>query len=591
MIATASVLRGGRTIVDRIVLAAALLFGIAVVGALLLAVWPWGLHPVPIAGSALTGLIIIATAFRRRPVLPRFCLHDAISLGAATCAAAFLAWPLLRSSETRRLAVVVTGEDFGRHITLFDAIQSTGGYLFQNWDTARAHVYEGMIAYPSGSHMVNAILDSFYRSSATELSRPFDACDHYLGFVIMNYTFMILAMAWSASWIAGGYLTLARAVPLIAFVTATGLSGEYLKLLLSGYPSEMMGIALATILFALLCRPLVRTNQQMVLVLSLIVAIGFTYYLFLLPASMAALGWIVIRRHRFRGHWPQTVIIGSCAAALAFFPLILGLTIADQAAALWTMHNVGPSFDYLIASACVVAVGLLTARGLGSRIWRTYLWCLSSCLVLSIGLMAVIGFTKGHPGDGYYTGKSFHLVLAVLVIGTGSLTLLHIPPGFRRWSVSTRSLIQAVIITIAIAGIFGFIRGDSPYRPLGRTPLAKTWWTNEHRNMKIAQSVMYLARVYPPTMPTLVVSDQPYPAYCTTLFLSVVQRTAGQVAPALMVPLPLGTPGRLEASMLAAGRPIRIVAESPTAYQEAVEAKLKHPELPITVVRSGFYGR
>ncbi|TWH69244.1 hypothetical protein [Micromonospora olivasterospora] len=68
---TAALLRGGRTLLDRLVLAGALLLGATCAAGLLFSAWPWGLHPVPVSGTALTVLLGVAAATGRRPRLPR----------------------------------------------------------------------------------------------------------------------------------------------------------------------------------------------------------------------------------------------------------------------------------------------------------------------------------------------------------------------------------------------------------------------------------------------------------------------------------------------------------------------------------------
>src|SRR5690348_15203265 len=47
---TASLLRGTRFLLDRLVLSFALLFGTACAAGLLISVWPWHMQPVPVAG-------------------------------------------------------------------------------------------------------------------------------------------------------------------------------------------------------------------------------------------------------------------------------------------------------------------------------------------------------------------------------------------------------------------------------------------------------------------------------------------------------------------------------------------------------------
>ncbi|MBM0274586.1 hypothetical protein [Micromonospora tarensis] len=71
LLGTASLLRSGRSLLDRMMLALALLAGLTCAVGLLFTVWPWGLHPVPVTGLALTVLTVAAVLSRRAPRLPR----------------------------------------------------------------------------------------------------------------------------------------------------------------------------------------------------------------------------------------------------------------------------------------------------------------------------------------------------------------------------------------------------------------------------------------------------------------------------------------------------------------------------------------
>ena len=77
-------MRIGRTLLDRVVVATALLYGAVCVAGFLLSVWPWQLHPVPTGGVALTALVAFARLARRRPSLPRPALTDGLSVAAAS---------------------------------------------------------------------------------------------------------------------------------------------------------------------------------------------------------------------------------------------------------------------------------------------------------------------------------------------------------------------------------------------------------------------------------------------------------------------------------------------------------------------------
>src|SRR5262245_40386287 len=80
LVATASLLRSGRTLLDRLMIATALLLGTVCVSTLVFGVWGLGMAPVPLAATALTVLAVIAFATGRKPRLPRPTVADGFSV-------------------------------------------------------------------------------------------------------------------------------------------------------------------------------------------------------------------------------------------------------------------------------------------------------------------------------------------------------------------------------------------------------------------------------------------------------------------------------------------------------------------------------
>ncbi|TDC40274.1 hypothetical protein E1211_01975 [Micromonospora sp. 15K316] len=137
LVLTAALLRVGRTLLDRLVLAAALLLGAICAAGLIFSYWPWGLHPVPVAGAALTVLLGYALVTGVRPRLPRPTAAALAPVLAAVLATLALAWPYLRADGLAgRLAYAMTGEDNSRHLAAMEGIRAVGGYLFAHSDAA-----------------------------------------------------------------------------------------------------------------------------------------------------------------------------------------------------------------------------------------------------------------------------------------------------------------------------------------------------------------------------------------------------------------------------------------------------------------------
>ncbi|WP_433057536.1 hypothetical protein [Dactylosporangium sp. CS-033363] len=578
LLATASLLRGGRGLLDRVMLAAALLLGATCVAGLGFAYWPWGLHPVPVAGTAATVLILLAAWSGRRPSLPRPRWSDAVALAAAGVVGLVAAWPAWHTSQQAKLAIMLDGEDLGRHAAVFDAIRRTGGYLFADHARAERYVYGGMIDYPQGSHLLEGLLDGFVRSSADDFGVGTAMLTHYLWFTIVGYTFLALALVWSAQWIAAGALTPARCVPLAALIAAVCAAGEMLELLSFGYPSQVLGLAEAVLLMALLARPVARTRDQLLLVAALLAAVGFTYYLYLPPVGLAALIWLGTQWRRVARRPGALALAAACGLAAAA-PMAYGLLYADQASALFVIGYLVLSRDALAALAALVLTGLLSRRGRHSRIWRRY--ALGFVPAAAFAGVLLVGQRLFGVGSGYYANKALYLVFALLLVGAGALALHLPPPAVSR---RHRSLPVAVPALIAIVALSGAGRGDTPYTGgfWGRS------WVRGPDAARLAQADLLLvaAARLPDDAPVLVVGDDTgYESYRLTLFLSAIQRTSGATAGAIYNHLPVTNPDRLDASIATMQGPVRLLALSDASARRAEAVRARHPASRVEVVR------
>ncbi|MDG6104588.1 hypothetical protein Daura_08435 [Dactylosporangium aurantiacum] len=569
LIGTAALLRGGRTVLDRVMLATGLLLGLTCLGALVFAVWPWGLHPVTAGGTAATALIVTAARTGRRPRLPRPGATDAIAVAAVAAVGAVVAWPLLRDGRTGRLARVMDGEDLARHAALFDAIRRAGGYLFQHPAQGRTLVYEGMVTYPQGEHVTAALLDGFLRSSAAAHGTGAGMFDHYLAFVAAGYLLLAATLVWAAQWIGAGGLTPARTVPVAAGIAGLCAFGELLDLVRFGYPSQVLGLAEAVMLLSVLVRPVPRPRQQLLLVAALLAAVGFTYYLYLPPVGLAAILWLMRQRRRHRAR--RVPALALAIAVTSAVPLAIGVLVAGQAGALLSVGSLKVGREGLAVLVCLVASGMLTRRGRRSGIWRSYALVFVPVAGFAIGMLAVQRLFGS--GSGYYANKALFLVLALLLAGTGALAL-HLP----RRPVPHAQLRAASVLMAIVALIGGERASDGP----ARIEASTSWLAGAGADQRAYARAALALR---PGRPTVVIGDDPgYDSYRLTLFISTLQRTSGPMAGATYHVGPINSPARLDAVVTRMPGPMRLLVLSEDARVRAEALRDRHPAASIEIV-------
>ena len=579
LVATASLLRVGRTLLDRLMLALCLLLGTTCAAGLFLSVWPWRLQPAPVAILALTVLAVLAAVTGRRPRLPVPSLADLVTVCAAIAVAGYLARPYLRSDFAGRLGYAMNGEDLLRHLTVFDGIRWTGGYLFLHPASAGRYVYSGMIYYPQGSHFWYALLDGYLPGPAADPVRGFD---HLIGFHVLGYGLLTLSILWSARWLGGRLLGSAwRWLPVTVLLALLCAYGDLVADFVMGYPSEILGLALVVLLVALLARPVAAGRTQILVVGSLLVALGFTYYLFLPGLAVAAA--VSVLRHRR----PFALVTGLVSAGLALTPPLIGVLAGGQAAAVNASGGLRNSRDALLALALLVAAALASAAGRRSPVWRAYRWPLASVL----GYVAVLGGYQRlvHGGTGYYFEKSLHCVEVLLLVGLGALTMF-LPSPLRTPGGRARAL-PALLVVGAIAAGLGLVRGDAPYHPL-LNPGAGNWghaWVagllNQPARGRLAARII---RQYPtpPGGATLVLTDDAYDNYVLSLFVAAVEGRSGPpISRAFYVGhLPMTSAADIRTMMVAVRAPITAVVTSRRLLPVVRQIQATEPGVRVTVV-------
>jgi hypothetical protein len=588
---TAGLLRGGRTLLDRLMLAIAALIGAACAAGLIFTFWPFGFEPVAVAGTALTVLGAISVTTGRRPRLPRPAFTDGLTVAAALGAATYVGIPYLRTDSTGRFAMMLGGgEDHPRHVTIFDTIRRLGGYAFSQTPDQVPELYELLRYYPSGWHLTAGLIDGFVRSS-TEVGSMTSAVDHYTYLVLAGYGLFALALIWAAQWIAGPLLGPWR-LPLIAFLGIQLIYSDLPVMVIFGFPGQILGLSMLAILAAVLVRRPSGHREHMVIIGALLVAIGFGYELFLPSAFLAVAAWAIFRRRAVRPRLKFALAVGTVAGLLAIVPIVLGMLLGRHAKLL---QQPGPVLP--VSRALLVTLGLVLAAALvvlvvrRLRVWRSYLWVVAAVLALPVALQAYRIVTS-NPVT-YYWEKALHAVLLVALIGLGA-TVSFFPKTARLRFLGRRWIaawIPAALVAAAVAVGSGTVLEDTPSRPGQAEQLARMWHSGRPVTASgpWAAQLMDVNRKYPPRPGelTIVLGDGFFQTYISTLYLSMLNRTSGLTDGVLYHGAGLWSdkPEDIADSLARPGVPIRLVVLSPNSDSVVEEIRRRKPQLELEVVR------
>lgn len=449
----ASLLRVGRTLLDRLMIATGALSGLLIAAGLLFSVWPWGLAPVPVAGAALTVLVALGLVLRRRPALPwRFVGSDAVLVGGGLVGFLVAAAPTLRGGAVRGLAYSAINGDRMRHVNLFDGIGRVGGYPFINFDKAKPIVEEAMAkSYPSGMHFLYALIESFVTGGHP--AGGLTVLTHYYWYVLAGYGFFVLAVGWAARWAAGPRLTGWRSVFVGAAVTLWLATGIMTTLVWEAFDPEVLALGFLALAVAVLARPPRSVGEQLVVTAALVVAVCFTYSLFIpLVGVAAAVGAVVYRQRLWRHRWltlPVMAVAGLVAVTPLALPQLLYHFDAGEHLALYGFIVPVPKRT-LIFIAAIAGAGLALAAV--RRLPR--LRALVGMLVAATGLVAAfwlyqkitIGATQ------YYVYKMMQALLVFYLAAAGTLLLrIRVARPTRR-VVEAAASAAALVAAVALSG-------------------------------------------------------------------------------------------------------------------------------------------
>lgn len=424
LVGTASLLRVGRTLLDRLVIAAALLAGLLIVAGMLFSFWPWHLRPIAVAGLADTVLVVACLWHKSAPQLPiRIRATDAIILAGPVVAWLLLRRPVHGKTFANALPYLAPDHDFSNHYSLFDAIHRIGGYPFVRPGPAAPYLGE-MTQYPPGAHYLYVVLDVFRRST-TDPGGSTGELVRYTQYETLGFCLLTLAVPWAARWIAGPSVTGWRRVLITATASAFCVFGQLSSLFWQSFDGEVLGLAFVAVTVALMIRPPGSVSEQIVLAAVLLTAVAYVYSLFLVNVGIAALVALCSRRAvRARGK-PRDLMIrlGAAALVLSAVPLLAGLKL----------HPIGGLFTAAGAfvdlsrwlSITLVAVALaavLTRTGRRSPVWRATAVTVGAAYASATAVELYGRIRAGSPQ--YYSSKLVESSWVVALCGIGALGLL-----------------------------------------------------------------------------------------------------------------------------------------------------------------------
>ncbi|GCD94302.1 hypothetical protein [Embleya hyalina] len=469
----ASLLRSGRSILDRLVFAFTLTAGALCGVALLFSVWPWGLHPVPVAGLGFTVLLGCAALADRRPAISGTGgLSALFTVGIGAFTSALVVWPLLGRGFAGRLAHVVTAEDLARHFAIFEGIRFGGGYNFLHRSEVATIVTKDLVSYPQGSHLGLALFDNFLRST-TDPGPAQGELNRFIFYYAGMYMFMIVAVLWAIRWVAGPRLAPWRYLAVAGSAAAYLYFGDGTSMFLHGFLSEFAGLGLLAILVAVTVRPVHRLREQLCLSAALLIALGYTYYLFLPAGGLLVLAWVWRTRARLlRARLWAVGAITVTAVCSAVLPLV-NWKYASNAEAINAPGGIDPVNRHLLMLLMFVLALCLIGRETLRRPERVMaaLWLLVGGG--TVGLMfvyqtALVGETS------YYYEKLLHQLFVVGLVCLGATSLAApdpVPAGGR--PAFTRPL-PAMVVTGCL--VMAFVYNSGPDRQGGHPPARDRSW-------------------------------------------------------------------------------------------------------------------
>lgn len=609
LLAVASILRSGTILLDRLMLAGSLLAGGLLALGLLTSVWPWGLAPVPVGGTLGSVVVLAGWLVGRRPRLPRRVLgSDVTILGSGVLAFWAVYSPIAHLSAARRLIFSTPTTDRFVHFVRFDTILRLGGYPFLQPRQAQTSINGlTLVYYPTGSHFLYAVFDTF-RRSGTGAGPALHEYSRYFVYVLAAYAFLVMAIVWAARWIAGPRVSGWRSVAISAVAGGLVIGGAFVHVLRLGLDSQPLGLAFFAIAVAVNARPPHVIREQVLVSAALLVAVAYCYNPYL---PMVGLGLVLasaVYFSRLRRHWRFSAAVVAVGCVIAFYPSVVaaasGFPVKTQLLDIHGWFVVPPARVY--AWVAVVAVSAAAACSIWQRgVPRAMAGQLLAAALVMAGFAAYQLYEVGQVR--YYYRKLELAGYVTCLVGLGLLGVIlqriRLPSSpvlvIGRLSRGLKEAPVAVITGVAamLVMVGAQPRSPTPGSPpiWGGTPI-QIWNAGQDKAWAYPSfAALANNRMLGDGTPTLVVSGRAMYDWYDSFLAAALNHDMGEMLPAMReytspsvyrrstnphtIRLEVATVQHALAKMPV---PVRLVAASP-ALAEKLRVMLAHnPRLKIT---------
>ena len=599
---TGGLLRMGGTVLDRLMVTVGLLIGTAIAAGIPFSFWPFGLNPVAVGGTALTVLLAIGVALKRRPRWPKRVLgSDIVLIGAAAGGTAVAFGPFWYATPGHRLAFAMLTGDRVRHFSLFDTIHRIGGYTYLLQGKAKSLVDPGMLAvYPPGQHYTYALLDIFV-TSRTDPGSPTSELMRYEVYTCLGYGFFVLCVAWGARWVAGPALAGWRRTFMVAAIGSFLSVGVLSTSIWCGWDPQIFGMGLLALIAAIAFRPPADGRLQILLMAALTIAIFLTYELFAPFVALILIVSAVIYHKRWLPHWRLAV-----AAAVVTVPVSISELVSAKAGGLQsTQAALSIGFAIPMSWQSLIIIGVLSLAGfatLAARRRPSAMAALISGAACGVAVLAFWGYQRAtiHTTS-YYFEKAVQAWVIVALVGVG--TAGHL---LRRPQLPSRGLVGVAVGAGAI--VLGFVATHSywhgpiifdysamkpgPYSTWGRVWASGQFIFPSNQN---AMSTLKGRALLGDGQPTLTVWDGPSLENVNlSLSMAALNHDDGQISPQIYQLNGLDNLGTISGQPLTKAQqndltsfegiveqsptPLRVIVADSTLAQLLTQWSQQHPE-------------